>query len=114
MEVKINSLPGCLTLMLGLFTLGVAPIAIKLKERNWPKFVDERGLVTRSGKFIAWGEFTRFEKVITMVQGTTTERFDLHSPKGTVAIVVYRLVDGSQVMDYIWQRLPESVKHTQG
>lgn len=112
MEVKVIPLSGCLSLMLGVFTLGVAPIAIKLKERNWPKLLDEQGLVTRGGKFIAWGEFTKFEKVITTVQGTTTERYDLHSPKGTVAVVIYRLVDGEQALDYIWQRLPEATKHT--
>lgn len=113
MEVKIIPLSGCLSLMLGIFTLGVAPIAIKLKERSWPILLDDKGLITRGGKFIAWGEFTKIEKVISNVQGTITERYDLHSPKGTVAVVVYRLVNGAQVLDYIWQRLPESVKHTQ-
>ena len=114
MEVKVTAMPGCLMLILGIFTLGVAPIAIKLKERGWPKSLDEQALVTRGGKRIEWIEFTKFEKVITRVQGTTTERYDLHSPKGTVSVVVHRLQEGTQVLEYIWQHLPESAKGDQG
>jgi hypothetical protein len=113
MEVKVIPMSGCMMLILGVFTLGVAPIGIKLNERNWPKLLDEQGLVTRGGKRIEWSEFTKFQKVITRVQGTTTERFDLHSPKGIVAVVVYRLQEGDQVLEYIWQRLPESAKSAQ-
>ncbi len=110
MEVRVAPMSGCMMLFLGVFTLGIAPISIKLKERNWPKRVDEQGLLTRSGKQIAWNEFTKIEKVITRVQGTITERYDLHSPKGTVSIVVHRLVDGDKVLQYIWEQLPEHVK----
>ena len=113
MEVKVIPMSGCLMLILGIFTLGVAPIAIKLKERGWPKSLDEQGLVTRGGKRIEWSEFTKFEKVITNVQGTITERYDLHSSKGVVSVVVYRLQEGDQVLEYIWQHLPESAKGTQ-
>ena len=113
MEVKVNPMPGCLTLILGIFTLGIAPIAIKLKERDWPKSLDKNGLVTRGGKRIEWSEFTKFEKVITNVQGTITERYDIHSPKGTVAVVIYRLQEGQQVLEYIWQHLPETLKGEQ-
>ena len=114
MEVKVNPMPGCLMLILGIFTLGIAPIAIKLKERGWPKSLDEHGLITRAGKRIEWSEFTKFEKVITNVQGTITERYDIHSSKGTVAVVVYRLQEGQQVLEYIWQHLPETIKAEQG
>lgn len=112
MEVHVLPLSGCTMFLLGVFTLGIAPIAIKLKERNWPKRVDEQGLLTRGGKFIAWNEFTRIEKVITRIQGSsvTTERYDLHSPKGKVSIVVHRLVDGDKVLQYVWERLPEHAK----
>ena len=105
MEVKVIPMPGCLMLVLGIFTLGIAPIAIKLKERSWPKLLDENGLVTRGGKRIEWIEFTKFEKVITRVQGTTTERFDLLSPKGTVSVVAYRLQEGAQVLEFISRHL---------
>ncbi|MBI4762801.1 MAG: hypothetical protein ACOYYF_15390 [Chloroflexota bacterium] len=111
MEVRVLPMSGCMMLFLGVFTLGIAPVAMKLKERNWPQRVDEQGLLTRGGKAIAWNEFTGIEKVITRLQGgVTTERYDLHSPKGTVSIVVHRLVDGNKVLQYVWERLPEHVK----
>ena len=34
--------------------------------------------------------------------------------KGTVAVVVYRLQEGQQVLEYIWQHLPETIKAEQG
>lgn len=112
MEVRVLPMSGCMMLFLGVFTLGIAPITIKLKERNWPKRVDEQGLLTRGGKFIAWNEFSKVEKVITKLEGSgiTTERYDLYSPKGTVSIVAYRLVDGDKILQYVWERLPEHVK----
>ncbi len=113
MEVKVIPMPGCLMLVLGIFTLGIAPILIKLKERSWPKLLDEKGLVTRGGKRIEWIEFTKFERVITRVQGTTTERFDLLSPQGTVSVVVYRLQEGAQVLEYISQHLPDYARGVQ-
>jgi hypothetical protein len=100
-----------MTVVLGVFTLGVAPLAIKMKERSWPRLVDEQGLVTRSGSRIAWEEFTRAVKVVTNVQGTVTERYDLTSPKGVVSIVPHRLQDGMEVLEYAWERLPEEAKY---
>ncbi len=83
-----------------------------LNERNWPKSVDEQGLLTRGGAHIAWSEFTSATRVITTIgnTGTKTEHFELRHPKGKVIVAAYRLVDGSQVLDYIWQRLPEAAK----
>jgi hypothetical protein len=110
MEVRVIPQSGCMNIVLGVFTLGIAPLAIKMKERSWPKIVDEQGLETRGGKRIAWNEFTKFEKVVTNVQGTVTTRYDLHSPQGLVSLVIYRLEDGQKVLDYVWERLPESAK----
>ena len=110
MDVKIVPMPGCLWLLLAVCTLGVAPLIIWLKERNWPRRVDEQGLVTRGGRRIAWGEFTGMQKVYTRVQYARVGRYGLYSPQGTVALVTYRLVDGAQVLDYIWRRLPEAAR----
>lgn len=112
MEVQVAPMSGCTTILLGIFTLGIAPLSIKLTERKWPKRVNEQGLLTRGGKFIAWNEFTKIEKVITRIEGSsvTTERYDLHSPKGVVSIVPHRLVDGNKVLQYVWERLPEHVR----
>lgn len=110
MEVRIRPMPGCLMVILGVCSLGVAPLAIKMKEKHWPRTVDDSGLTTRGGRFVAWPEFTRIVKVVTNVDGTVTERYDLHAPTGTVGIVLSRMEDSQTVFNYIWERLPESAK----
>jgi hypothetical protein len=112
-EVKIIPLSGCMQVVLGVFTLGVAPLAEWITQRSWPRRVDEEGLETRGGKRITWAEFTRATRVLTQVtQGSSSrvEHFELISPKGKVIVAAYRLEDGAQVMEYIWQHLPEAAK----
>jgi hypothetical protein len=113
MDVRIIPLNGCMQVFLGVFTLGVAPLAIWISERSWPKSVDEQGLTTRGGKQIAWNEFTKVTRVLTRVtrgSSSTVEHFELRSSKGKVVVAAYRLVDGEQVLDYIWRHLPEQAK----
>lgn len=109
MEIKIIPLNGCINVMLSVLTLGVFPLGYYIQTRSWPKSVDEQGLMTRGGKRIAWNEFTKMTRVLTRVtrgSSSTVERFELLSPKGKVVIVVYRLVDGQAVFDFITQHLP--------
>lgn len=115
MEVKIIPISGCVQVILAVFTLGIAPLAKWLGERNWPKFVDEQGLVTRGENRIPWNEFTKVTKVVTRIGNTsgTTEHYELRHPKGKVIVAEYRLVNGNQIMNYIWQRLPEQAKKAQ-
>jgi hypothetical protein len=115
MEVKLIPVSGCLQIFLGVFTLGVAPLAIWLGERKWPKSADAQGLTTRGGTTIAWDEFTKITKVITRIGQTSnkTEHYELNSPKGKVIVVLYRLENGAQVFDYIWRRLPERIRAPQ-
>ena len=115
MEVRIIPLSGCMQILLGVFTLGVAPLMKWQNERRWPKSLSEAGLVTRGGTQIGWSEVIRITRVITNIgrTGARTEHYELTSPKGKVVVAPYRLVDGSGVFDYIWQRLPESVKTSQ-
>jgi hypothetical protein len=110
MEVKVIPLGGCMQVFLGVMTLGVAPLAIYLQMRSWPSLVDEQGLVTRGGKRIAWQEFTKITRVRTQVSsgGSGVEHFELKYAKGKVDVVVYRLVDGQQVLDYVSAHLPPS------
>ena len=115
MEVKIIPVSGCLMVFLGVFTLGVSPLAIWLSERKWPKNVDEGGITTRSGTQIPWNEFTGIKKVITRIGRTsnTTEHYELSSSEGKVIVVLYRLENGPQVFDYIWRHLPQRVREPQ-
>ncbi len=111
MDVKILPLNGCLQIILAVFTLGLAPLLTWLNERGWPKSLDEQGLTTRGGRRIAWSDFTRITEVVTRLNsGGTTVHYELKHPQGKVVVAVYRLQDGQQVFDYIWQRLPERAK----
>jgi hypothetical protein len=116
MEIKIKPVSGCLQIVLGVFTFGVAPLAAWLNERKWPKSVDEQGLTTRGGTRIAWDEFTNIKKVITRIgrTSTTTEHYELSGSKGKIVVAPYRLENGTQVFEYIWRRLPERIKEPQG
>ena len=115
MEIKPKPVSGCLQIVLGVFTLGIAPLAIWISQRMWPKSVDEQALTTRAGKRIAWNEFTNIKKVITRVGRTafTTEHYELRGSQGKVIVAPYRLENGSQVFDYIWQRLPPPIREPQ-
>jgi hypothetical protein len=71
--------------------------------------------VTRGGKRIAWNAFTGIKRVITQVtrgSSSTVEHYELVSPKGKVVVAIYRLENGQQIFDTIWQHLPEKVKVT--
>lgn len=110
MEVKVIPLGGCMQVFLGVMTLGVAPLAIYLQMRCWPSQVDEQGVLTRGGTRIAWQEFTKITRVRTQVSrgGSGVEHYEMKYPKGKVDVVVYRLVDGQQVLDYVNAHLPQS------
>lgn len=114
MNVKIAPLSSCMQVFLSVVTLGVFPLMKWLNERRWPKSVDEQGLTTRGGTHIAWNEFTRATNVITNIgrTGAQTEHYELNSPKGKVVVAAYRLENGAQVFEYIWQHLPEQIKRT--
>jgi hypothetical protein len=115
MEIKVKPISGCLNVILTVFTLGVYPLAAWLNMRNWPKRVDEQGLVTRGGKRIAWSEFTKFTKVITDINrgAAKTEHFELRHAGGKVVVAEYRLENGAQILDHLWNHLPEQVKRAQ-
>lgn len=115
MDVKILPVPGCLQIFLGVFTLGVAPLASWLNERKWPQSVDEQGLTTRSGTKVAWHEFTKITRVITRIgrSGQTTEHYELSGSQGKVVVAPYRLENGAQVFDYVWRHLPAGAKEPQ-
>lgn len=113
MEVKIIPVSGCLQVFLGVMTLGVAPLMAWVNERSWPRLIDEQGLVTRGGTRIAWNEFTSVTKVFTKVGTTRTEHFELRAPQAKVVVAPYRLVNGDQVLNYVWPRLPEHAKRAQ-
>lgn len=108
MEVHAVKLGGCLLAILGVFTLGVAPLGIWWSMRRWPAWVDDRGVRLKSGVAIGWPQITRVVKVISDVNGTVTTRYDLQSAVGVIRVVPDRLHNGEQVLAYILERVPPS------
>lgn len=102
-ELDIRPIPlsGCFTVVTGILTLGVAPLAIWWTQRRWPKVMNAEGFVTSAGKRYRWTEIRALRRVITIVNNVRTERFDLETERGAVAhIVVHRLNQGDQVLAY--------------
>lgn len=113
MDVQTKGSTTCLMLFLGLLTLGVGPLLVWWQQRNWPRRVDESGITTRSGKHIPWQAFTHMTYSRTRIAtGYEVERYDIYSPKIHVIVPTERLVNGSQVVEYILRHLPEPVKAT--
>ncbi len=112
MEVRIKPIPGCANIFLSFITLGVYPLMAWLNFRNWPKLVDEQGLVTRSGTHIDWRGFTKITKAFTTMNrgAVRTEHYELRHAGGKVIVAEYRLENGPQVFEYIWRHLPEQAK----
>jgi hypothetical protein len=110
LQVELVALPWWLMLALGVLSAGVAPLAIWLAERRWPRVIDADGITTRAGVRVRWHEITRVEHVVTIVNRTRTERWDIHAPGVTVAVVVYRLRAGPHVLDAIMRRVPPHVR----
>jgi hypothetical protein len=50
---------------------------------------------------------------VTGGSSTPVERFELRYSTGKVVVVAYRLVDGEQVLEYIWRCLPEQARQVQ-
>jgi hypothetical protein len=50
---------------------------------------------------------------VTRGSSSRVEHYELLSGQGKVRVVVYRLENGQDVLDYIWQHLPEQVRQAQ-
>ena len=110
MEIQARQLPFGTMVILGLFSMGVAPWAIWRSMRTWPAQADEEGMTLRNGTRIPWTDFTQIRKVDVMLNGRkVSQRFDLRWPKGKVSIVPDRLFEGDTVAQYVWDRLPTAV-----
>lgn len=110
LQVELLALPWWLMLTFGVMSAGVAPLVIWLAERRWPRVVDAEGITTRAGVRVRWHEITRVEHVVTTVNRTRTERWDVHAPGITIAVVAYRLRAGHDVLDTIMRHVPPPVR----
>lgn len=83
-----------------------------LLQRKSPKSVNEQGLVTRDGTHIAWDEFTKIIVVMTKnkLSGETYMHHELISRKGKITVEKDTMVNGQQIVDYIFKHLPKQAE----
>ncbi len=105
MEFRYAKMPGCLMVVLGLCTLGVANWIIHRKSRRWPALGDEGGLVLRDGTRIPWAAFSGAQEVVTEVGGAAVRRLDLYSSEGVVEFPFERVERAQQAVDYLLDRV---------
>jgi hypothetical protein len=112
MVVRIHPLSGCLLLVLGLFTLGVAPLAIWLVRRRWPAGLDERGIDLANGARVQWSDVRGVKRVHVLLEGReVAQRFDLDTATaGRVSFVMGQIGNSDEVMDYVFAHLPERAR----
>jgi hypothetical protein len=53
---------GCIMVALGCLTLGLVPLLVLFAQRHFARRLDEFGIETRSGRRIAWNEFTSIKR----------------------------------------------------
>jgi len=96
----------------GLFSFGVATIAMWFSSRKWPAVVDEEGIIMRNKKRVYWKDLTSIQpvKVVSYSGRRITGRLDLMFGKTSVAIVPHSIKKGQEVMDFISDILGVDVK----
>ena len=104
-EVGYSELGGCLSLMLLVFTLGVANLLIKRAKKKWPRRLDSQGLTLFNGKMYPWQDVTRVEHVTTNVNGTVAHKYVFHAGKERFELPYERLIDQSGVMAFLKSHL---------
>ena len=82
---------------LGLLTFGIAPLAMILSRKSWPRIVDDEGLTLGDGTRIPWRACTH----VTKVSGSTQLVFG----GTTVPFPTFSIRRGKQILGDIRQRL---------
>jgi hypothetical protein len=112
MEVKLRpSVNGCLMALLAVMTLGMSPLLMRIGERHFIRRMNDDGIETRSGKRIAWGEFTCITHKVATMRGTMlSDEYLLQSAKSKVTLPLWRVGNAKDVLDYMLERLPSNIK----
>ena len=102
---------GCVSVPLGCLSLGLVPLLVHQGEGHFIKRMDDLGVETRSGRRIAWSEFTRIQRITArMGGGTLSDEYQLTSPRGRVSLPLWRAVNAQEALDYMLARLPENIQ----
>ncbi len=100
---------GCLMLLLAVITLGAYPLLRRMMERPFIARMDDYGFETRAGKRVEWREVTRIEHRIGEVKGAKlSDEYLVRSAQGRSSLPVWRATNGTEALDYLIQRAPQS------
>jgi len=112
MEVKLRPpFHGCLIAILIVITWGIYPLLRRLGERHFIRRMDDEGVETRSGKRVAWSEFTQIRRVVgTMGGAQLSNECILKSRKGKVSLSLWRAENADEALDYMLKRLPQDIQ----
>ncbi len=125
-EVQLRpGVPGCVTIPLGCLTLGLFPLLRGWGERHFARRMGQWGVETRSGKRVAWSEFTSIKRARGIVGAgrrvlrvdvsddlysptthATSDEYWLESPKGRVSVPFWRAANGDAVREFTLAHLP--------
>jgi len=111
MDVKLRPpFHGCLIALVSLVTLGLYPLLRRLGERHFIARMDDAGVTLRSGKRIAWSDFTGIARVSFEMQGIElSDEYVLRSRAGRASLPLWRVENASVARDYLLRRLPASI-----
>ena len=108
MEVTLRPAPmGCLRLMLGIMSLGLIPLLLRMRERHFIWRMDDAGFETRGGRRIAWTEVTAVRRVQGRMGGAVlSDELLVSTRQGTVSLPLWRAEQPAAVREYALRRLP--------
>src|SRR4051794_30560867 len=107
-EVQLRpGVSGCVTAPLGCLSLGLVPLLMRWGERHMARRMDEAGIETRSGKRIAWNEFTSIRHIQATMKGNAlSDEYLLTSPKGRVSVPLWRAANADEVRTFTLSHVP--------
>ena len=105
--IRYHKVGGCLSVILFVFSFGIANLAIWASGRKWPAVADGTGVRLRNGKRFAWGDVVRVEHLTTDVSGTVAHKFIFYMKKGKWELPYQRLAEPQRVLGFIQAHLPE-------
>lgn len=111
MEVKLRPpFHGCLIAMISLMTLGLYPLLRRMLEKRFIARMDDAGVQLRSGRRIAWANFTSVERVTTSMHGARlSDEYVLRGQEGRASLPLWRAENAAEARDYLLRRLPPGI-----
>ena len=110
-EVHLNPpFHGCLIAFATLFSLGTYPLFRRHMENKFIRRMDDQGVETRSGKRVAWTEFTSARRVAATMHGSKlSDEVLLESKRGRVSLALWRIDRSEEALAYLSRRLPPGI-----